>query len=374
MNKKLLIFRHTPIDVDIKMYEYFAKKFWIGQVFVYAETSFKSERNLCGYKEIAEGINTIILDESNVSIDDNFFTKNEDSIFIFYGIPLANKYLEMIKKHSIQYGIVSERDISLSDKNLKATLRKLFPIITYTKNKYIHDNVKCFLAMGMTGVNCFKRYFGVDKNVLFDFMYNDGNMPIKPIINCIKNPVRFVYVGRFDYKYKGVDILLEAVKELHGDYTVDLIGGYGADAEDVVMKTATLEKVTCYGPCQQTELCNTINRYDVIIIPSKQDGWNLHCSLAINAGIGVIVTNEAVSHELIEKCGNGIVIDANNANELRKTLHYVINNPSIIADWKKRTEAYTDQISYEKVAKYLYDILNYSFSNKISKRPSCPWI
>ena len=374
MYKDLLIFRHTPIDVDVKMFEYFASELWEGNVYVFAETSFKSERSLCGYKESAKDISTIILDKSDVQINDDFFRNNKDSIFIFYGIPLANSYQEMLKKYNLDFGVISERDNSLCESSLKTRIRKLMPMFTYYKNKYVCNHVKCFLAMGEKGVECFNRYFGIRKNVMFNFMYNDGNTAILPTYRKNDKIVRLVYVGRFDYHYKGLNTLLDAVENVEGEFILDLFGGYGDDADDVRERAALLEHVNCYNSIPQSELCDVLNKYDVIIVPSNQDGWNLHCNIAVNAGIGAIATDEAVSHEIVKKCGNGRVVKAHDSIELRRVIQEVIESPECISEWKSNTIEYANRISYKTVAEYLMSELNYSFSNEITDRPHCPWL
>ena len=374
MNRDILIFRHTPIDVDVNMYDYFASELWEGNVYVYAETSFRSERIICGYKQNAKGITTIVLDRDDTQINDFFFKKNRNAIIIFYGIQLANSYQKMLKKYNMDFCVISERDKSLCENSLKTRIRKRLPIITHYKNKFVCEHVKCFLAMGEKGVECFNRYFGIHKEVLFDFMYNDGNTAILPKYKKKDELVRFVYVGRFDYPFKGLNTLLDAIENINGEFTLDLIGGYGADADDVRKRTKNLEHVNCYNSVPQSELCYFLNEYDVIVVPSNQDGWNLHCNIAVNAGIGVITTDEAVSHEVVKACGNGCVVKAHDSNELRTVIQEIIESPECINEWKSHTIGYAEKISYRTVARYLMNVLNYSFSSEKADRPQCPWL
>ncbi len=374
MGKNLLILRHTPLDVDEKMFECFAKDYWDGDVVVYAETSFDECRSDCGYSGTTRYIKTIIMDKEKIQFDDSFFSENKDAYILFNGLEMTRNCLQYIKKYKIQFGIVSERNNSLYNalnrSRIKDILKSPFRII---KNSYLINKVSCFLARGKVGVDCFRKYYGFKKNKLFNLMYSDGATSLFPKEYTVGKPIRFVYVGRFDYKNKGVDIMLDAFTGIGGDWSLDLIGNYGADAEDIKNRVKNMDGVECIGVCDRNKICEKLNEYDVIIVPSKLDGWNLHCNLSINAGIGAIVTDQTVSHELVEKCGNGIVIAANDSGLMREAIQAVIDEPEKINYWKEKTKAFSDNISCDTVAKYLADVLKYTSSNDVKERPVCPW-
>ena len=217
------------------------------------------------------------------------FSCQTNEIFIFYGIPIVKKYLPFIKKYHIAYAILSERDMSFYENNtFKTIVKKTFPFIQYIRNRYLFHNLKCYIAMGQAGVKCYNRYYCISRKILYDFMYNDGNIPLAPRTIHENDIVKFVYVGRFDYKIKGVDILLAAFKGVYGNFSLDLIGGYGNDADDAKEKVKKINNAKYLGACDKDKLCEVLNEYDVIIVPSRLDGWNLHCNLAINAALGII--------------------------------------------------------------------------------------
>lgn len=168
--------------------------------------------------------------------------------------------------------------------------------------------------------------------------------------------------------------MLDAFSQIKSNYRLDLIGGYGNDTDDILNRAKNDDRMNCYGPCDSSELCKRLNEYDVIVVPSNMDGWNLHCNLAVNSGIGAITTNQAVSHELIEACGNGIIVKSGNVKSLKNAIEQVIGNPEIIDEWKAKTLNYSSRISYKTVAKYLHQVLEYSFLSDKGDRPKCPWI
>lgn len=102
------------------------------------------------------------------------------------------------------------------------------------RHRNVAQSAKFFWAMGQMGVDCFKKQYGIREQILYDFMYCDGN-PYQGVRKYESgNPVRMVYIGRFDYLIKGLDILLDAIKNVTGKYELDLVGGYGNNREDVL--------------------------------------------------------------------------------------------------------------------------------------------
>lgn len=375
MESNLLIFRHTPIDVDVKMYEYFADNLWKGKVIVYAETSFKDCRTVVGYNESADGIQTIILDKNSMMFDESFFREHANDFFLYYGIPFANKYKPFLKKYSIRFGVVAERDWSFYDNNRISTrIKKNIPLIQYFRNYYLVKNVSCFLAMGKVGVECYNKFYRINQRKLYNFMYCDGNDPVDYRPYTCGEKIKFVYVGRFDYRIKGVDTMLNAFRSIKGNYSLDLIGDYGDDAESIKKTVSNMSGVNCIGIIESDKLCEILNHYDIIIVPSNLDGWNLHNNIAINAGIATITTNQSVSHELVDACGNGTIIPAKSEKNLEEVIRYIINNPTIINTWKANTKNFVDRISYRTVASYLYDIIQYTSHVDMGKdKPLAPW-
>ena len=110
-----------------------------------------------------------------------------------------------------------------------------------------------------------------------------------------------------------------------------------------------------------------MQEYDVVVVPSRYDGWNLLVNEAINAGVGVIATNHAVSDEVVSSSGAGLVVPANNSKKFAEAMQLVIDNPNIIPTWKKNALDFIPRISPRTVGEYLIDILDHNFYIKKQK-------
>jgi glycosyltransferase involved in cell wall biosynthesis len=230
--------------------------------------------------------------------------------------------------------------------------------------------------MGKLGLEICAHY-GWKRDIMFPFMYNPvifikKDAAIRETVQDGK--IRFLYVGRFYFKTKGIDILMKATEMLKGNWQLDLVGGYGKDKEKVINWVKKQRNVDFIGSWQSQDVCTNMMGYDVIVVPSRCDGWNLLANEAIYAGIGTIITDKATSDELISTSGAGMVVPADNPKAMAKAMQQVIDNPDLAKQWKENTENYRDRTLPKTVGEYFMDVLDYTFYNYGQNRPRCPWL
>lgn len=238
----------------------------------------------------------------------------------------------------------------------------------------VADSIKAVLVTGEKGVHQLTA-FGIPEEKLYNFMYTHIEEEIHPCKQEKSDKVRFVYVGRFNYLNRGMDNLIYAFNKLSQDnWTLDLVGGYGEDANEIIEWAKNKENVHYVGMWKSNQVINNLQNYDVCISPTRIDGWRIQVNQAIIAGIGTITTEEAISDELVKASGTGMVVDAFKKNELYKAVLSVIENPDIVNQWKENCNTYRDRISNEKIAKYVIEILEYVLSKDDKEKPRCPWL
>jgi glycosyltransferase involved in cell wall biosynthesis len=228
--------------------------------------------------------------------------------------------------------------------------RLLYRYLSFKYNPYI----SVFLALGETGVMSYYN-LGFRKPVLYPFMYNPSlniNTEFVEIENEeIDSPLKFLYLGRFDYKYKGCDLLMEAFDSIQpmfkSKWSLTLVGGYGDQKDEIISWATTKENVYYTGSWHQNEILKNMSQFDVCIVPSRQDGWNLNPNYSIFSHIGTIVSNEAVSQEIILNSESGLVYDCCDVQMLTKHLEFCIKNREVVIEWKKKAIQFMDRVSSE---------------------------
>lgn len=366
----------SPPKVGKGAFNYVANN-WPKQVYFVFNNDFRAERKAANWNDGDFGKAHIIAlynEKSPETKIHEIFSQYSHSVHIVNGFSslIMKKISHYVCQEGMKLLLLSERPDQMGNW-YERILRDLFFQIKYRwLYRQFKPYVKAFLPLGGMGKDTFRRY-GWEEQVMFPFMYNP---PIEDIssqsMKDVHHPIKFLYVGRFYYKTKGTDVLMKAISYLEGDWTLDLVGGYGKNADDVIKWAETEKNVHYIGKWNSLEVTKNMQQYDVVVIPTKYDGWNLLVNEGLHAGIGVITTNEAVSHEIIEKSGAGIVVQARSPRLFAEALQHAIDNPTDVIEWKRKAEQFVPRISTPVVGAYLIDIINYSIYNE-GERPLCPW-
>lgn len=120
---------------------------------------------------------------------------------------------------------------------------------------------------------------------------------------------RIVQTARLDSEKKGQDILIRALGALDrmgiSDIFVDFIGE-GADRhalEELALAEKVASRVTFRGLMTRPEVYNAYADYDLMVHPSRKEGFGLIIAEAMVAGLPVAVPSEGGPYEVIE-CGH----------------------------------------------------------------------
>ncbi len=240
-------------------------------------------------------------------------------------------------------------------------------------------NVDALLPLGQEGVRQYSKY-GWPSSKLYPFLYlpvMDESLPRKDVAST-DGPVRFVYLGRFTNGSKGIDVLLDALDSAGPEgYEIDFVGGYG-DYKDQTMDWIDRHPQARFaGTWPIEEACPRLSEYDVCIVPSKYEGWNVTVNEALMAGIGVICTDECVSDELVAATGAGMVVRAGDAAALEGAIQAVVADPSLPAMWGKKAFEHRGNMTSGRCAEYLLDVIGHITKTKQgveTERPAAPWL
>ncbi len=304
------------------------------------------------------------------------FIKNHlEDIHIFNGYKSSTaKYLDLLLKlnNKAKTVVWAERPCPKWKAKFPWSLYHRFYARKY-KNK-----ITAMLPLGIKGIEQYKKY-GWPEEKLFPFLYlpvMNETLAESPRKEKEDKIIKFIFLGRFSAGPKGTDILMEACKYLkHNNYTLEMTGGYG-DLKDAVL--AWIEKmpnVSFGGTWPIAEACDRLHNYDVCIVPTRYEGWNVTVNEALMASIGCISSDEAVSDEMIKYSKAGAIVKACDAKELAQAMDKVMENPSIINEWKAAAYKYRKHMTAETNADYFIAVLNYLFKEKATgPKPKAPWI
>lgn len=378
--KELVFFFDQPPKVGKGCFNAISKVWQEEVVYVYLN-GFNETRKNTNWNDGDYGIATIIDLGKSSSVENtisHLFEKYSDAVFVLCGF--KSKIVRLLDNYilSNQYKFIcfAERPGVYGvwwKKLLKTVYVPLSEVhIAHKYRKYI----KAFLPLGEKGVQTYHRY-GWDKDTLFPFMYDPVNYIVENDICYPRNPMKLLYVGRFSKYTKGTDTLKKAIDLLSNideKFTLTLVGGYGDMREEMLSWVESHSNVEFLGVWDSKCVGPNMREYDICIVPSKFDGWNLLVNESLRANIGTIVTDEAVSDEVIKWSHSGVVVKSNDSKALANAIRNAVNKPDLVFQWKKNASTFSRQIDSNTVANYFISIVKYTFCEGMENRPECPWL
>ncbi len=132
-----------------------------------------------------------------------------------------------------------------------------------------------------------------------------------------KKKKQILFFGRI-HKKKGLDLLLDVIKELPDDYFDEFsfdITGPGL-TKDIIklkktIKTFSLEKKVTYNSAiYGNDKIQYLNKFDVFLLPSFEEGDSIALKEALSSYLPVIISKQC-RLDIIEKYNAGIIIQTN---------------------------------------------------------------
>jgi glycosyltransferase involved in cell wall biosynthesis len=142
-------------------------------------------------------------------------------------------------------------------------------------------------------------------------------LPSGPTANPFEpDVINAIFVGRFDYQ-KGFDILLDAMTRVKGEAIfLTAIGSavHGKDNPREMMQTSYT------GWLSSDELAPYLINADVLVMPSRWEGFAMVALEAMSYGLPVLASNCSSFPEMIEDGHTGILFEAENSKDLANYL------------------------------------------------------
>ena len=145
----------------------------------------------------------------------------------------------------------------------------------------------------------------------------------------------FLFLGGLDRR-KGMDVLIEAFARAAADAVDEwslLLVGDDRSAGEYPRRVAELglsSRVLFRGSVKPDELPTVIRAADVLVLPSRFDGWGVVLNEAASAGLALIATTECgAADHLISRGENGYVVEAGNVASLARAMTAYARNPGL---------------------------------------------
>jgi glycosyltransferase involved in cell wall biosynthesis len=301
--------------------------------------------------------------------------EHTNAIHIYYTLnsfsPFFQSCIPILIQNNIKFIFMSERPRQHTF--FMAVAREI--LYRYRLAKY-KNKCAAILALGNLGCTAFQR-FGFNKTKIFPMLYcvDQPNFPSPQQIKS--DSIHFIHLAGLQEHYrKGLDIIFKAFSQLKNlNWHCSILGF------DVTLKLKKQlhsyqieDKIHLLGKCKNTDVFNYISQNDVLLLPSRHDGWGVALAEGIYSGIAGIASDNVGSKDLIEGFQCGRIVKAGSVSSLADALQYCIKNRSAIEQWKSNAIKHRHLLTPDNVAKYLAEILEYVFvKNFKGNRPNIPW-
>lgn len=178
--------------------------------------------------------------------------------------------------------------------------------------------------------------------------------------------LRAVYVGSL-IKRKGHDVAAAAVEALVAEGRAVELDVYGPASHAM---RAFGAGVHYKGPLAFGTAVEVMSRYDVVIVPSRHDGWSVAVNEAIFAGTPVLVSKFVGAKDVIEENSLGLVFDGTVAG-LKLALKRVMLDRVSLSAFAANQATFAARLDPDCAAGYLLAVLRHVQEG--GERPVCPW-
>lgn len=225
------------------------------------------------------------------------------------------------------------------------------------------------LAMGQVGTSWFVSC-GYSPRRVFPFSYVTEKYS-GSVANEEGDRFRILFVGRL-VNLKGVDLLLEALKNVP-NALLTLIGE-GPEEEELkkfAVSCGVEDRVDWLGQMAATELHFFMANADLVVLPSRKDGWGAVVNEALMAGTPVVCSTASGSSDLIRHPWVGSIFQSGSVNDLTAALVSWVDKGRRNAKDRQRLQMWAQCIEASAIADYLELLMEHIYQE--GPKPIAPW-
>jgi glycosyltransferase involved in cell wall biosynthesis len=224
----------------------------------------------------------------------------------------------------------------------------------------------------------FYRGLGAREQAIYPFGYFDSYARLGNSCHYSKeeNKAEVIFVGQLIHR-KGIDLLIEAMTPLfdeHSNLSLTIVGG-GELMPTLSRQVSSIglsERIKFEGVMAIQSIRARLAVADIMVLPSRWDGWGMVVNEAFSVGVPVIVSDRCGAADLVRDGVNGYIFRSGDVSDLRRCLSQFIERR---ADWpcfRAVAKATGQKISTEQAAPYLVKCMKH-ITGALSERPVPPW-
>jgi glycosyltransferase involved in cell wall biosynthesis len=340
------------------------------EVTIVAQSGLHAEQVHMGWFVPDMGRVQVITNPDADRIQSTFLSCGSDAIHIISGVrknKLNGLALQECLTRGLRTGLMTEKP---DTRGLKGRLKPY--LYKYQKLKWSHG-LQFIIAMGQRGITWYKQ-IGYHSSMLYPFAYITesvkSNRNYQPQSSDV---VEIVYIGRC-IQLKGVDIALKALAQLLNYKWSFTIVGDGSEKPAWQKLAANLglnSRVKFLPAMPNIDALSLLETMDVLILPSRSDGWGAVVNEALMHGVPVICSDQCGAVDLLREPWRGYSFQLNPTNDLIEKLRLMLDRGKKKATDSERIMKWSECIQGQAAAAYFESIFSHIYNQ--TSCPIPPW-
>lgn len=304
--------------------------------------------------------------------------EEDQSVHIFSSMQhdrhINDLFWRCVRKPAVLRGILSEA------RDARGWKGKLRQVDSFRHERRYRAHVNFVLAMGELGVGWY-RLCGYSTQRVFQFGYvvEESAMNVAQRqkffgLECASEPVHIIFVGSL-YHNKRVDLLLRALAdagEMAWHLSVCGAGYQQTRLLELVNVLGLEQSVSFRGNIGNSIVRELLESADLLLLPSRFDGWGAVVNEALISGVPVICSDWCGASALIRAGWNGDVFRCGSVRDLTRVLTKWILGGRLTDERRREIRTWAECISGRRMARYVLDVVTYVEGHSRA-RPLPPW-
>lgn len=223
------------------------------------------------------------------------------------------------------------------------------------------------LAIGEKGVKAY-RAAGFSPSKITRFFYVVDTTQVLPQSQSNPQCLTLIFVGNLCIR-KAVDILIKALSKIESDCRLLIVGDgkERSNLERLSREFAVAPRITWKGVIENREIPQLMAQSDILILPSRRDGWGAVVNEALHQGTRVICSSACGAGCCLPP--NSVVFESENTEALTRALKNSILLGKVTGGEREQTIKFAeDNLSPTAAAKLFLGVVAQAKKNKPSKK------
>lgn len=286
--------------------------------------------------------------------------------------PAFSSAIALLALFGSSYAVYAEApDPYVQRSALKMRLRELLGRLLLLRSRGV-------LGVAEVGCRFYRRL--LPKNGLsyvFGYFRAAEPLPDQPRSTAETQPIRILFIGQI-IERKGLDLLLHAVAPLLAGapraFSIAIVGDgeCRTQLKELARTLFISGQVSFEGVITSPGIPARIAAADLLVLPSRWDGWGLVVNEALSAGVPVLVSDACGAADLIGDGENGYRFESDNIADLRSKLVLFQKRAAAGLRFDYEVRATAETITPNAAAGYLLTCINHMVGQE-AELPTPPW-